>query len=123
MGGTRAGGLKAKETNLKKHGADFYKKIGSKGGKNGHTGGFFNNPALARIAGAKGGRNGRRDVGIVYKAVSAESTYSGSAKHLAEVLDVSVSSIYIALKGNRKVLGEYEITRQELGSVHGKVSF
>lgn len=34
--------------------------IGSKGGRNGHTGGFASNPALARIAGAKGGRISRR---------------------------------------------------------------
>ena len=34
--------------------------IGRKGGKNGHTGGFAANPALARIAGAKGGRISHR---------------------------------------------------------------
>lgn len=34
--------------------------IGSKGGQNGHTGGFAANPALARVAGAKGGRISRR---------------------------------------------------------------
>ena len=60
MSGTKAGGLKARETNLKKHGKDFYKKIGSLGGRNGHTGGFAANPALARIAGARGGRISRR---------------------------------------------------------------
>lgn len=40
MVGTKAGGIKARETNLKKHGADFYQRIGSKGGKNSRTGGF-----------------------------------------------------------------------------------
>lgn len=34
--------------------------IGSKGGQNGHTGGFAANPALARVAGAKGGKNSHR---------------------------------------------------------------
>ena len=34
--------------------------IGAKGGRNGHTGGFASNPALARIAGAKGGKKSRR---------------------------------------------------------------
>lgn len=34
--------------------------IGSKGGQNGHTGGFAANPELARTAGAKGGRISRR---------------------------------------------------------------
>ncbi len=56
MSGTKAGGLKAKATNLKLHGQDFYQRIGKKGGQNGHTGGFASNPALARVAGGKGGR-------------------------------------------------------------------
>ena len=56
MSGTKAGGLKAKATNLKLHGEDFYQRIGKKGGINGHTGGFAYDPALARVAGAKGGR-------------------------------------------------------------------
>lgn len=60
MPGTKAGGLKARETNLKKYGKDFYRMIGSKGGQNGHTGGFAARPELARIAGAKGGRISRR---------------------------------------------------------------
>lgn len=60
MPGTKAGGLKARQTNFKKYGKDFYKIIGSKGGRNGNTGGFATNPALARVAGAKGGRVSRR---------------------------------------------------------------
>ena len=56
MSGTRAGGLKAWATNLKLHGQDFYQRIGKIGGMNGHTGGFAYNPALASIAGARGGR-------------------------------------------------------------------
>ena len=56
MSGTKAGGLKAKTTNLKLHGEDFYHRIGKKGGQNGHTGGFAYNLALAIVAGAKGGR-------------------------------------------------------------------
>ena len=60
MPGNRAGGLKARQTNFKRYGKDFYKIIGSKGGRNGHTGGFAVNPALARTAGAKGGRISRR---------------------------------------------------------------
>ena len=60
MAGTKAGGQKAAARNKEKYGADFYAKIGSKGGKNGHTGGFAANPELARIAGAKGGRISRR---------------------------------------------------------------
>lgn len=60
MTGTKAGGQKAAKTNKKKHGEDFYRIIGSKGGQLGHTGGFAANPELARIAGAKGGRASRR---------------------------------------------------------------
>lgn len=60
MVGTKAGGLKAAATNKKRHGKDFFKKIGSKGGQNGHTGGFASNPELARTAGAKGGRISKR---------------------------------------------------------------
>lgn len=64
MSGTKAGGLKAAATNRQLHGPDFYRTIGRKGGQSGHTGGFAANPALARIAGAKGGRTSVRGVGI-----------------------------------------------------------
>lgn len=60
MSGTLAGGRKAAKTNILKYGKDFYARIGAKGGRNGHTGGFAANPALARIAGAKGGRKSSR---------------------------------------------------------------
>lgn len=60
MSGTIAGGKRAAATNKAKHGEDFYKNIGRKGGQNGHTGGFAANPELARIAGAKGGKISRR---------------------------------------------------------------
>lgn len=60
MAGTKEGGTKAAATNKARHGADFYARIGAKGGRNGNTGGFAANPELARIAGAKGGRVSRR---------------------------------------------------------------
>ena len=60
MSGTKIGGAKAAKTNIERYGNDFYKQIGAKGGRNGHTGGFAANPALARIAGAKGGRKSKR---------------------------------------------------------------
>lgn len=60
MAGTAKGGAKAASTNKTKYGADFYAKIGAMGGKKGHTGGFFANRDLARVAGAKGGRISRR---------------------------------------------------------------
>ena len=64
MAGTKAGGLKAADTNKRKYGDDWYSKIGKIGGKNGHTGGFAANPELARVAGAKGGRISRRGPAI-----------------------------------------------------------
>lgn len=60
MPGNKAGGLKAAATNKRIHGSDFYREIGRKGGKNGHTGGFAANPELAREAGRKGGKISRR---------------------------------------------------------------
>ena len=60
MPGTIEGGKKAANTNKLKYGKDFYARIGQKGGRNGHTGGFAANPALARIAGSKGGKKSRR---------------------------------------------------------------
>lgn len=60
MSGTKAGGIKASITNRERYGEDFYIRNGRKGGLNGHTGGFFANPELARIAGKKGGRKSSR---------------------------------------------------------------
>ena len=54
MAGTKAGGLKASLTNQKRFGKDFYRAIGRRGGQN------ASNPALARIAGAKGGKISKR---------------------------------------------------------------
>lgn len=60
MAGTIEGGQAAAATNKSKYGSDFYAKIGAMGGKKGHTGGFYANRELARIAGAKGGRVSKR---------------------------------------------------------------
>lgn len=69
MPGTKAGGLKAAQTNKEYYGDDFYKKIGAKGGENGRTGGFGSDKVgkdgltgqeRARLAGAKGGKNSKR---------------------------------------------------------------
>lgn len=69
MAGNKAGGLKARQTNIERHGEDFYRRIGSKGGKNGHTGGFASDKVgedgltgrqRAVLAGAIGGHISRR---------------------------------------------------------------
>jgi len=71
VSGTRAGGLRAAEKNLKKD-PNFYKKIGAIGGANGKTGGFaarthcaceaFNwQPHItAQCIGKRGGRVSKR---------------------------------------------------------------
>ena len=66
MAGTVEGGKKTARTNIKKYGKDFYRELGRKGGKNGHTGGFFANRDLARIAGAKVGKISRRGKKVIH---------------------------------------------------------
>ena len=63
MSGNSIGGKKAAARNKEKYGPDFYKKIGAKGGKLGHTGGFAAGEAgrdRASVYGAVGGRISRR---------------------------------------------------------------
>lgn len=62
MAGTKLGGLKAKQTNLEKHGEDFYERIGGMGGRAfcSMPKGFAANPALARLAGQIGGKISKR---------------------------------------------------------------
>ena len=63
MPGTVEGGRKAAETNKKRYGEGFYKKIGFAGGKKSRNGGFKASPELASLAGQMGGllsrKNGR----------------------------------------------------------------
>ena len=60
MAGTKEGAKKARQKNIELYGEDFYSRIGAKGGRNGHTGGFAANPALARVAGKRGGLKSSR---------------------------------------------------------------
>lgn len=61
MAGTIQGGIKAKEKNIAKD-PDYYKKMGSMGGRAIHhfPRGFAANNELAMVAGAKGGRISRK---------------------------------------------------------------
>lgn len=69
--GTKEGDIatrKWKETMERQYGGPegrhrFMQKIGQKGGRNSHTGGFAANPELAREAGRKGGTISRRGPG------------------------------------------------------------
>ena len=65
MAGTKAGAIKAAQTNRERHGDDFYQRIGKLSNasweKNGRKPrGFAANPELARSAGRKGGLESRR---------------------------------------------------------------
>lgn len=69
MTGTKAGGLKARNTNLERYGDDFYRNMGKKGGKISKNGGFASDKVgadgltgreRAKIAGAIGGQKSRR---------------------------------------------------------------
>lgn len=60
MPGTVIGGKHAAKTNKKRHGSDFYQKIGKLGGAKSRGGGFASNRELAREAGRRGGSASRR---------------------------------------------------------------
>lgn len=60
MSGSKSGGQAARDTNYKRFGLDFYAVVGSFGGRNGRTGGFYANRELARVVGAIGGSVSRR---------------------------------------------------------------
>lgn len=62
MSGTFSGGTKAAASNKRRHGEDFYAKIGAQGGKLGRSGGFG-----STLVGADGltGRERARKVGVI----------------------------------------------------------
>jgi general stress protein YciG len=60
MSGNSKGGHLAAKRNIERHGADFYAKIGAKGGRAKVAKGFAVNRDLARSAGALGGTRSRR---------------------------------------------------------------
>ena len=57
---TKTGGSKIRKTIEERYGKDYWRKIGSKGGKAVGMKGFALNPELARIAGRKGGKKSTR---------------------------------------------------------------
>ena len=86
MSGNKAGGIKARETNYKNNGRDFYKRIGTIGGSR-TTGmkGFALNRELARAAGAIGGRISHRGAyrkrlfSVEVKGVEYRLLFAGTA--------------------------------------------
>lgn len=110
MVGTLEGGRKARDTNYKNHGKDFYKRIGAKGGRNGHTGGFAADPERAKWAGAKGGSKSRRgnsnlgysarvreNLGVIYSLVDS----GWSLVEVAQFLKVPYGSLQAVLRRER----------------------
>lgn len=79
MAGTKEGGRKAAETNLTND-PNFYKRIGSIGGKNGRTGGFYRDSDRAREEGAKGGRIGKNGYRLVGYTEDGEPMYVKRSK-------------------------------------------
>lgn len=65
MSGTKAGASKAVATMLKKHGKDYYARIGAKGGKAKVPKGFASNRERARLAGIKGCEARLRNMGVI----------------------------------------------------------
>ena len=91
MAGTKIGGMKAAAKNLARA-PDFYAKIGAKGGRNGRTGGFAANPALARIAGAKGGRISRRRKATTTATTTVNPTTTVSTVQTTTQDDVTLAA-------------------------------
>lgn len=85
MAGSKLGGLKARETNIKLHGDDFYKRIGRMGGKAGDPTkkGFASNIERAKKAGAKGGKISKRGPAKKHKA---EADGNAGANRIFEVV-------------------------------------
>ena len=92
MSGTVSGGKKVVETRVQKYMSqgyseiearkmvsDDYRRIGSRGGQNGTTGGFAADHVRARIAGSTGGKYGR----IGYKLIERTET-SGTYRRMSD---------------------------------------
>lgn len=112
MVGTIEGGRKAAATNKKLYGTDFFRNIGRKGGRNSKRGGFAANPALARVAGAKGGRRSVRGKGtwLYTVKVGDEVIFTGGIRGATEITGYSGTGVITAAKRGTP-LGEYTVTR------------
>ena len=103
MSGAKAGGKKTAETNKRLHGPDFYARIGAKGGRNGHTGGFAADHERARIAGSKGGKKSRR---------TGVKNGEGKYKQLKKTTQSNKKSITTHLEPKERVFREYAVIEQ-----------
>lgn len=103
MAGTKAGGIKCRDTNYLKYGRDFYKIQGRKGGsKSGITKGFgcMDKERLKEI-GRKGGSNSKRGKGKPYKILELNKdkilfgliVQKLSREKIARAMDVSMPTL------------------------------
>lgn len=113
MAGTKLGGLRCAETNKKRYGEDYYKRIGTKGGSvkspRKLKAGFGSDPELARLAGAKGGRISKRGASQLY-IVSKEGkeVKRGKLSEVASYIGYSTGAVYVNARRGRQ-LGGYEV--------------
>ncbi len=103
MAGTSAGAVKAAVVNKQKHGEDFYVRIGAMGGKALVRKGFAANIALAKEAGAMGGRLSKRGPSEARRQKAEEAKQMKQAgKTIPEIaghFGVSYTTVYNYLKG------------------------
>ena len=82
---TQAGAKKAVETIIARHGEDYWKKIGSKGGSKSRGGGFAygeQGKRLAQIAGSKGGSKSRRGPAKYYTYKGKQMSITAIAREM-----------------------------------------
>lgn len=92
------GGLKAAATIKERYGIEFYKNAGHIGGSAYHRKprGFGANPALAKIAGKKGGKNSVRGEALseeLKEQIRAKIKEGMRIKDVAELLEISEASV------------------------------
>jgi general stress protein YciG len=108
MAGTIIGGKLAAKSNYKRHGADFYQRIGALGGSKGRTGGFYNNAELASAAGRIGGMMSRRGINKARRVltdaekakVRRKKEFEKAYKHLQEIQRLAQMPKYATYKNN-----------------------
>ena len=77
---TKEGGLKAAKSNLEKYGEDYYRNIGSLGGRAKVPKGFALNRERASIAGRKGGLKSKRTGVTTGQGKKREYCYNGDGR-------------------------------------------
>lgn len=85
MAGTKQGGKIAAETNKREYGDDFYKRIGSKGGKKGTGHAFGHGKVDPSTAGKSGGRSSSRTFTAKQRKAMSDKMLATYAKKRGEM--------------------------------------